>query len=292
MAKRKMWVLLIGEFITIAIVLVSLIGGAYTYINSKHESREYQEVVTQYTSQTQSSANIDTDVITTPAETDAVVTSPEYEINADFDALKDVNDNVVAWLAIPDTDINYPVVQGRDNSTYLSLNWAGEKARGGAAFLDFREEADTASNYIIYGHAMGVSSTTMFSGLLKYKDSGYITEHPSIYMSFADDPIAATQLDESGDEYNAGEYEFRIYSVVMADTGDDDTINDYYWFEADNATLQERYEACKSESIYEIDSEGTPYKLVTLSTCAYPGTGSNIKLLVCGAIYEESLKLD
>ena len=72
----------------------------------------------------------------------------------DWSALKAVNDDVVAWLEIPGTIVNYPVYQGTTNDTYLHSDVNGNYSLGGLVFLDYQNKApgmiDTQT--IVYGH--------------------------------------------------------------------------------------------------------------------------------------------
>lgn len=95
----------------------------------------------------------------------------------DFAGLKEINDDCVAWIYIEDTAINYPVVQGSDNSYYLKHLIDGKWNSAGCIFLDFRVDGAIADRHsIIYGHHM--KNGTMFSGLTQYKKQPYYDEHP------------------------------------------------------------------------------------------------------------------
>lgn len=80
----------------------------------------------------------------------------------DFAALQEINPDVVAWIYVPGTSINYPVVQGDDNSTYLNRLFDGTSNASGSIFLD---TDDTAPGMVdqqttLYGHHM--NNRTMF----------------------------------------------------------------------------------------------------------------------------------
>ena len=72
----------------------------------------------------------------------------------DWASLKAVNDDVVGWVQIPGTIVNYPVYQGETNDTYLHSDVYGNYSLGGVVFLDYENTApgmiDTQT--IIYGH--------------------------------------------------------------------------------------------------------------------------------------------
>ena len=97
-------------------------------------------------------------------------------IGADFDALSAINDEVVAWIQIPSTRINYPVAQTDDNSYYLKHMFNNEYNAGGAIFLDYRNASDLSSRHsIMYGHQM--ANGTMFTGIQNYKNQSYYDSH-------------------------------------------------------------------------------------------------------------------
>lgn len=73
----------------------------------------------------------------------------------DFKALKKINPDIVAWIRIPDTSIDYPVVQGNDDSYYLTHTFKKTEHVAGAIFLDSDNNADFSDDKnIIYGHNM------------------------------------------------------------------------------------------------------------------------------------------
>ena len=98
--------------------------------------------------------------------------STEPPIAIDFDALLNRNKDVIGWLYCPDTVINYPVVQGKNNDQYLRKDLDGKYLVSGTLFADYRNgELNEDANYIIYGHNM--KNGTMFSSLAKYKQQSY-----------------------------------------------------------------------------------------------------------------------
>ena len=63
----------------------------------------------------------------------------------DFDVLKKINPDVVSWITIPGTNIDYPVLQGKDNNQYLHKDMEGKDSSAGAIFLDHGDKADLSS---------------------------------------------------------------------------------------------------------------------------------------------------
>jgi len=87
-----------------------------------------------------------------PSAPDEVV----YEdTDIDFDALRAINPNIVGWIVVPGTTIDYPVVQGRDNNWYLHHTFRGERNPAGAIFLDYLNAPDFSDGHtLVYGHNM------------------------------------------------------------------------------------------------------------------------------------------
>ncbi|OUQ58670.1 SrtB family sortase [Flavonifractor sp. An112] len=95
----------------------------------------------------------------------------------DFTALQAVNPDVLAWITVPNTGIDYPVVQGEDNQHYLNHLVTGEWNKSGSIFLDCQAAPDFSDPYsIIYGHNM--LNGTMFSSLMDYKSQDFYDKHP------------------------------------------------------------------------------------------------------------------
>lgn len=126
-----------------------------------------------------------------PAETEpqtmwvpADVEEDEYmkELAAtNLDALREVNGDVVGWLFIPNTKINYPIVQGEDNQHYLEHTWNNKKNVAGSIFLEATNAADFSDfRSIVYGHNMADGS--MFGSLHRYSSKTYWETYPYIYL--------------------------------------------------------------------------------------------------------------
>jgi sortase B len=90
----------------------------------------------------------------------------------DFDALREINPDVVAWVHVPGTGINYPVVHTDDNEKYLNTSYDGKANRCGAIFLDYLNGGDFSDRHVIlYGHNMRDGS--MFAQLNRFKQQAF-----------------------------------------------------------------------------------------------------------------------
>ena len=96
-----------------------------------------------------------------------------------FAELSVINPNVVGWIYIPATDVNYPVVIGPDNEYYLRRTFRGEYNRAGSIFMDYRVERDfTTPLTTLYGHNMRDGS--MFASLMQYTNEEFLAENTEI----------------------------------------------------------------------------------------------------------------
>ncbi len=105
----------------------------------------------------------------------------EDAVQIDFDGLRAINEDIVAWIQIPEISVDYPVVQGEDNEYYLHYTFERKANIAGSIFLDCRNRADfTDQKVILYGHNMQDGS--MFSGLGKYQDDSFREEQGRVIL--------------------------------------------------------------------------------------------------------------
>ncbi|MDR2035741.1 MAG: class B sortase [Coriobacteriales bacterium] len=103
------------------------------------------------------------------------------DLRFDWDALRALNPEVVAWIIVPGTNINYPVVQGADNSYYLYHLFDASYSGTGSIFADFEGSKTLDGQHnIIYGHNMFDGS--MFSDIFLYTNQDYFDDHRVLYL--------------------------------------------------------------------------------------------------------------
>ena len=104
----------------------------------------------------------------------------EY-FEVDFDQLRQQNEDVTAWLYLPDSVINYPVLQHGDNDYYLTRQIDGSYNKNGSIFMDYRNASDFSDrNTIIYGHHMRTGN--MFGKLVNFKSDSYYQQHDHMFI--------------------------------------------------------------------------------------------------------------
>ena len=99
----------------------------------------------------------------------------------DLDALRQHSDDVIGWIRIPGTKVNYPIVQGEDNQYYLEHLWNGSANPTGAIFLESTQEPAMDCFYsILYGH--NNIDRSMFGSLHYYESQQYYEAYPYVYL--------------------------------------------------------------------------------------------------------------
>ena len=96
-------------------------------------------------------------------------------LQVDFSQLKSRNSDTVGWIQVPNTNINYPFVQAKDNDYYLHRSFDKKTNSAGWVFLDFRNNIKKLDqNTIIYAH--GRYDMTMFGSLREILRSGWTND--------------------------------------------------------------------------------------------------------------------
>lgn len=162
------------------------------------------------------------------------------------------NKDAVAWLEVPETDINNIVMQADDNDYYLRRNEDGESDIYGCYFADyecgFGKAEDFSQNTIVYGHSDSTDNKDgkRFAQLHRFNDAEFAQKVPYIYLTTPE-----------------GRFKFEIFSTFYTDTD--------FKYVMVNITEDEKLELAKkakSLSIHSYDIEPSKAdKLLTLSTC-------------------------
>lgn len=174
--------------------------------------------------------------------------TPAPQSSIDFSALGEVGGNVVGWIRISDSRIDYPIAQGEDNVYYLEHLLDGSWNGSGTIFLDYRCPADFSGVHsIIYGHHM--QSGSMFAGLVNYKQQAYFDAHPTAFLG--------TPL---------GDYSVEFFSGYPVDT------ESTAWELAldDPESYEEWVEEAIASSVFDSSVRPQPgERILTLATCSY-----------------------
>ena len=147
------------------------------------------------------------------------VSSDALERTIDFSVIEDNSNGKCSWIYLPDSEIDYPIVQADDNENYLSVDAYGNPSKSGAIFLDCNNSImmDDAKS-VIYGHSMKDGS--MFHELHNFTKSEYASTHSKLYLYMDDSEV----------------YEYELRFVITANCYDSDiydvttvqTVSDFF----------------------------------------------------------------
>lgn len=168
----------------------------------------------------------------------------------DFGALREINPDVVAWIRCEDTVIDYPIVQGSDNSKYLYTLFDGSSGGAGTLFVDaVTERPFEQFSTVVYGHHMRDGS--MFAALKEYKDEKYCRAHPEMELITPD-----------------GSCRLQIWAFLNEPADSEIYTSNIYSKEE----RREYIDLVRSSAEYLTDADdgiSERDRLVILSTCAY-----------------------
>lgn len=168
-------------------------------------------------------------------------------IDVNFDNLKKINSDVVGWIKVNGTNINYPFVQSKDNKYYLTHSFNKSYNNAGWVFLDYRNNNINNRNTIIYAH--GRTDKTMFGTLRKVLNNGWINNANNYVIKI------------STEKENSLWQIFSIYHIP--------TTNDYLQTEfKDEREYQRFLNILKNRSNHNFNTSITSNDtILTLSTC-------------------------
>ena len=174
--------------------------------------------------------------------TDVIIEDEDTEnVKIDWKQLEDINNNIIGWIKIKNTNINYPILQDDDSLKYLKRSFNMEYNKNGSIFTlnskPFQEDVT-----IIYGHNMRNGS--MFSNLSKYMNKKFFYEHSTFEIYTKNHNYKATI--------------FSCYSIGISEEERNIKLLNF----------PEEIEYYKKQSKYYVDI-GEIEKIVKLSTCSY-----------------------
>lgn len=179
----------------------------------------------------------------------AVVEREDNTISVDFAKLKETNSDVVAWLKVNNTSIDYPIVQGQDNSYYLTHSFDKTYNAAGWPFLDYRVNLNgTDQNMTIYGHNRRDGS--MFCTLKDILKPEWYENEENLYISYI------TEQEEQ---------RYQVFSIYQIEKETYYTTNSFDSEKAFEEFLIEIKGRSKVDFNVDVNSSD---KILTLSTCA------------------------
>ena len=238
-----------GDIILTVVLIAAICVFCYAAFNLYHIYTEYKKGTDEY--------NHIAQMAVTEQDPDGEAAGPEGQpqgglkapMDIDFAALKSVNEDVVGWIyveALP--DINYPVVQGEDNSTYLHRTYEKNYNFAGTIFVDYENKGDFSDcNTLVYGHNM--KNGSMFAQLKKFSQNEETYKKSKYFWIFTPEK----------------NYRYEIISAYTTGVNSDT----YTLFKGPGEEFVNYLEKIKGYSEIQTDAGelNIKDKIVTLSTC-------------------------
>ena len=199
--RDRLCLRIISIAVCLAVFLFSLFNVISIIQNYREIDKTYDEAAGQFTE--------------IPSQTSEEESGGIGVPEVDFDALLQVNNDVIGWIYLEDTDISYPLLCGRDNQQYLFQSYEKKYLTAGSIFIDYRCSRDfTDSRTVVYGHNMHNGS--MFGKLDKFTKESYMEKHPYVYILL---PTGETLKYEVKKTYKA-DIEGEVYKLPSGDAKD------------------------------------------------------------------------
>lgn len=189
---------------------------------------------------------------------------PEIDIGtgADLAACLAQNDDFIAWIRIPGTNVDYPVVWTDDAEYYLHHTFTGKQGAAGTLFSLMKTDYSIPSrNIAIYGHHLKSTGEKMFTSLMRYKNPDFYEDNQTIVLDSL---------------YRHSEY--TIFAVVNMKAGDWEPSRTTF---SGDAAFMAFVNRAKSESLYDTGVEvGADDHILTLITCDRSYAGKEGRLVI------------
>jgi len=262
-----------GLYTVIAIVAGIVAFGAILYMivhnmSLKEQNDNYEELrQTEMLEITETETETEI-IVETETETEEIITC---EAVYDFDELHETNEDIYAWITVPGTLVDYPVVQSEEDNYYLERNLDHSKGYPGCIYTNkCNVKTFDDLHTVLYGHNM--KNDTMFGSLHDYEDIDNFNENRTILVYTEEKRLT-----------------YEIYAAVkFSDTYipavygmNSEAGNEQFLQEVLN--YAEKYSSVSHIADMEVTSED---KLITLSTCV---AGENTRrYFVIGVLVEEA----
>ena len=196
-----------------------------------------------------------------PVTTAPPTEPPQSSAEVDLSACLSQNRDFIAWLTIPGTPIDYPVVRSNNTEHYLTHMFSGKESKLGTLFsLRSSNYQSPSKNIAIYGHHLS-QSTAMFSTLMRYKNASYCAGHSTI------------QLDSL-----YGSRNYRIFAVVNMSVSDWDASTASF---SSNESFLYFVNRARRSALYDTGVQvNEDDHILTLITCDRSYGGATGRLLV------------
>ncbi len=196
--------------------------------------------------------NVQADMIKLKPKVTVTAEGEEEEEGATFDELLAINKDIRAWVTVDNTNVDFPVVQGEDNLSYINTDIYGNFALAGSIFLDSRNAPDFSDAYsLLYGHHMANSG--MFGDLDLFKDERFFEDNRTGILILPDRA-----------------YNLEIYACLLVKASEDNIFEP----EAVSGDMNTLYDFCTENAMFvreetmEAARNDPASKTLALSTCS------------------------
>lgn len=216
------------ELMTMAMFLGLLFIGIYAFYDAQNVNE---------------SGKLDEEIVEVASRSGITSDSDDFSL----DELKKINSEIVGWIKIDDTAIDFPIVQAKNNDKYLARDYKGDYATAGTPFVDYRNDKIENPFTVIYGHRM--KDSIMFSDITRFSEKWYYDRH------------------QTGTLYTEqGKYKLEVLGFAVLNLGETDiyNINTY------KGNALAAWNTLKRDLMYvadDADQKASGAKLILLSTC-------------------------
>ena len=239
--KKNFWKILYGVLVVLCLLCIA---GMVIYLQKDKEQEnaqlEQQEIIEEQF------------IVQEQDVEETVMEEEKAELPIDFEGLQAINPEIYAWIRVPDTKIDYPILQhvGEDQSYYLTRDIYGKSQQAGSIYTEHYNTTDFMDpNTVLYGHNM--KNGSMFHNVRYFAQKEYFDEHRDLYIYMPDKILK--------------------YEIITCYEYDDRHLLGTYDFYDEEVYAEYLEEIMNPRSMYTMIREGiqltTEDKLVTLSTC-------------------------
>ena len=258
--------LLIGGMLAVVLPVlqwdaeVSAEAGEYEQLREQHQQAEARETAEEETQNQHAAPPVSLAEEGLPVQQSESAVGEQAMV--DLSAYLAQNPDFVAWLRIPGTNVDYPVVQTDNPDYYLNHTFSGKPSVVGTLFsLADADYAAPGRNIAIYGHHLRSSGEKMFTSLMRYKNPDFYEDNKTVMLDSL---------------YRHSEY--TIFAVMNMKVGDWEPSRTTF---SGDAAFMAFVNRAKSESLYDTGVEvGADDHILTLITCDRSYAGKEGRLVI------------
>ena len=242
MSKKRRVLRLLNSLVSLVLIIALFLFGAYAVYALWDNNQVYQAAE---------------DV---QMELKRLKPSADGEDGPTFEELLKINPDVCAWITMDGTKIDYPVLQGENNLSYINKDVYGRFALAGSIFLDCRNQKDFSDPYnLLYGHHM--SESHMFGDLDLYEKESFFRKNTT------------------GTLLLPGKvYDLKVLAFIRVTASEEEIFN-LDVFRNDSAGVARFTQQMAQLKNEELETIGPDDQLLALSTCSSDFTDARVIVL-------------